>query len=121
MALVTGAGCRRGIGAAICRALAGRGADVFLAHWQGYNREMPWGADEDGPETLLEELRRMGVRAEGMETNLSRPDPSEELLDAVAERLGPPSILVNKAPLTRPATATRSSTPPSWTPTTRST
>lgn len=97
MALVTGVGRRRGIGAAICRALAGRGADVFLAHWRGYDREMPWGADEAGPETLLEELRRMGVRAEGMEIDLSLPSSPEELLDAVAARLGPPSILLNNA------------------------
>ena len=97
VALVTGVGRRRGVGTAICRALAGRGADIFFAYWRDYDREMPWGADEDGPQTLLEELRRMGVRAEGMETDLSRPGSPGELLDAVAERLGPPSILVNNA------------------------
>ena len=39
----------------------------------------------------------MGVRVEGMEIDLSRPGSPDKLLDAVAERLGPPSILVNNA------------------------
>lgn len=88
VAVVTGAGRRRGIGAAICRALAETGADVFFTHW---------GEDEDGPEALLEELRDTGVRAEAIELDLSLPESPERLLDAVVERLGPPSILVNNA------------------------
>lgn len=95
--MVTGASRHQGIGAAICRALAGRGADVFLSYWRGYDREMPWGADDDAPETLLKDLRRMGVRAEGMEIDLSQPDSPDELLDAATRKLGPPSILVNNA------------------------
>jgi 3-oxoacyl-[acyl-carrier protein] reductase len=39
----------------------------------------------------------MGVRAEGMELDLSLPDSPAKLLDAVTERLGSPSILVNNA------------------------
>lgn len=97
VAVVTGAGRLQGIGAAICRALARRGADVFLTYWRGYDREMPWGADEEGPETLLEELRRTGVRAGAVEIDLSLPGSPDELLHAVAERLGSPSILVNNA------------------------
>lgn len=97
IAVVTGVGRRRGIGAAICRALAWKGADVFLAHWREYERKMPGRADENGPGILLEELRRSGVRADIIEADLSRPGSPVELLDAVAERLGPPSILVNNA------------------------
>ena len=96
-ALVTGAGRRRGIGAAICRALAGKGADVLFTYWKDYDREMPWASDENGPEALLEELRGAGVRAEGLEVDLSLPESPERLLDAATERLGPPSILVNNA------------------------
>ena len=95
--MVTGASRHQGIGAVICRALAGRGADVFLSYWRGYDREMPWGADDDAPETLLKDLRRMGVRAEGMEIDLSQPGSPDELLDAATRKLGPPSILVNNA------------------------
>lgn len=97
VAVVTGAGRRRGIGAEICRALARRGADVFLAHWRVYDHEMPWGMDEDGPETLAEELRSVGVRAGEAEIDLSLPDSAGKLLGIVTEQLGPSSILVNNA------------------------
>jgi 3-oxoacyl-[acyl-carrier protein] reductase len=88
VAVVTGAGRRRGIGAAICRALAEKGTDVLFTHW---------GTSENEPRTLLEELRGAGVRAEAMELDLSLPESPERLLDAVTELLGPPSILVNNA------------------------
>ena len=97
VAIVTGAGRRKGIGAAICRALAARGADVLFTYWKGYDREMPWNADEEGPEALLKELRQTDVRAESVEVDLSLPESPEQLLDAAEERLGPSSILVNNA------------------------
>ena len=87
-AVVTGAGRSRGIGTAICRALAARGADVFFTHW---------GTGEDGPEALLGDLRGAGVRAERLELDLSLTYSPERLLDAVTGRLGPPTILVNNA------------------------
>jgi 3-oxoacyl-[acyl-carrier protein] reductase len=97
VALVTGVGRRRGIGSAVCLALASRGADVVLSYWRAYDREMSWGSDEDAPEALLGELRAAGVRAEGVEMDLSLPDSARLLLDVAEERLGRPSILVNTA------------------------
>ena len=97
VALVTGVGRRRGIGSAVCRALASRGADVVFSYWKAYEREMPWASDEDEPEALLGELRAAGVRAEGVELDLSLPDSARLLLDVAEERLGRPSILVNTA------------------------
>src|SRR5215210_4329671 len=97
VALVTGASRRRGIGSAICLALAYRGADVFFTYWGDYDLDVSRDSDEDGPEALREELMDMGVRAEGMELDLSLPESPERLLDAAAGRLGPPSILVNNA------------------------
>jgi 3-oxoacyl-[acyl-carrier protein] reductase len=97
VALVTGVGRRRGIGYAVCRALASRGADVVLSYWKAYDREMPWASDEDAPEALLGELRAAGVRAEGVEIDLSLPNSARLLLDVAQERLGRPSILVNTA------------------------
>jgi 3-oxoacyl-[acyl-carrier protein] reductase len=97
VALVTGVGRRRGIGSAICRELASRGADVVLSYWKPYDREMPWASDEDEPEALLLELRAAGIRAEGIEADLSRPDTPQFLLDAAEEIVGRPSILVNTA------------------------
>ena len=97
VALVTGVGRRRGIGSAVCRALASRGADVVLSYWGAYDREMPWASDEDEPEALVGELRAAGVGAVGVEMDLSSPDSAWLLLDAAEEKLGRPSILVNTA------------------------
>ena len=97
VALVTGASRRRGIGMAICHALAGKGADIFFTHWVPFDRTQPVGEEPEAPAALHKELRGMGVRAEDMEMDLSLPDSPERLLDAVTERLGPPSILVNNA------------------------
>src|SRR5215203_4274428 len=82
---------------AVCLALASRGAGVVLSYWKAYDREMPWGSDEDEPEALLGELCAAGVRAEGVEADLSLPDSARLLLDAAEERLRLPSILVNTA------------------------
>jgi 3-oxoacyl-[acyl-carrier protein] reductase len=97
VALVTGVGRSKGIGSAVCRALASRGADVILSYWKAYDREMPWASDGDEPEALLGQLRATGARAEGIEIDLSRSDSAQLLLDATEERLGRPSILVNTA------------------------
>ena len=97
VALVTGASRRRGIGTAICRALAGEGADIFFTYWVPFDRTQPVGEEPGFPAELQEELRGMGVRAESAEIDLSLPDSPERLLDAVTERLGPLSILVNNA------------------------
>ena len=97
VALVTGASRRRGIGTAICRALAAEGADVFFTHWLPFDRTQPVGADPEAPAALREELQAYGVRAEDLEIDLSLPESSERLLDAVTELLGTPTILVNNA------------------------
>ena len=97
VAIVTGASRRRGIGAAICRALAGRGANVLFTHWRAYDRDAGEGEDSEGPEFLLDELRALGVRAEELEADLSLPETPQQVLDHAARRLGPPSILVNNA------------------------
>ena len=97
VAVVTGVGRRRGIGSAVCRALAARGADVALSYWKAYDREMPWDADEDEPRRLVGELRGAGVRAEAVEVDLSLAESPRELLDVAEARLGTSSILVNAA------------------------
>jgi len=97
VALVTGVGRKRGIGSAVCRALASRGADVAFSYWRDYDRETPGAPEEDEPEALLGELRAIGVGAEGVEVDLSLPDSARLLLDGAEEVLGRPSILVNVA------------------------
>lgn len=97
VALVTGASRRGGIGAAICRALAAAGAAIFFAYWRPYDRLMPWGADDDGPAALEDEIRQMGVRCESLEADLSDATVPVRVLEEAEKRLGPPSILVNNA------------------------
>jgi 3-oxoacyl-[acyl-carrier protein] reductase len=97
VAVVTGAGRRRGIGAAICQGLAAAGADICFTHWQAYDDAMPWGADADGPRQLLDELLGLGVRCEAIALDLSDASAPARLFDDVERRLGLPSILVNNA------------------------
>jgi 3-oxoacyl-[acyl-carrier protein] reductase len=64
LAIVTGASRQRGIGAAICRALARVGTDVLFTHWTPYDEKMPWAAEEDEPAHLQRQLQNTGVRCE---------------------------------------------------------
>jgi 3-oxoacyl-[acyl-carrier protein] reductase len=96
--LVTGAGRPQGIGAAICRAFAGQGCNIFFTVHTPYDRQI----DSDEPGTigaqrLADELCRQGVLAEFIEADLALPDCAERILNLVRERLGEPSILVNNA------------------------
>jgi len=97
VALVTGASRDRGIGAAICRALAAAGADICFSHWRAYDRTMPWGEEEAAPAALERELQALGVRCAGIEADLSIAAAPALLLDAATARLGLPAILVNNA------------------------
>jgi 3-oxoacyl-[acyl-carrier protein] reductase len=78
IALVTGAGNPRGIGAACVRTLAGRGATVAFTVTAGD----PPTADLPGT---------------AFTTDLAEPVGPERLFDAVTERVGHPSVLVNNA------------------------
>src|SRR3954454_8028751 len=97
VALVTGASRRQGVGAATCRALAARGADVAFSHWRPYDKTFPWAGTDDEPETLERALTTLGVRAAAIEWDLARADTVESLLDTAEARLGPITILVNNA------------------------
>lgn len=97
VAVVTGASRRQGIGAAICRALAGQGADLLFTHWQAYDREAGVGEDAAGPAELARGLQGLGVRAVGLAVDLAQPEAHLQVLDCAAAQLGPPTILVNNA------------------------
>jgi 3-oxoacyl-[acyl-carrier protein] reductase len=79
VALVTGADNPRGIGRAVCRALAVRGVAVACTV-------------EPGSTAAEDELR-----ATPIEADLADPKTPEALIDAVEARVGRPSILVNNA------------------------
>ena len=97
LAIVTGASRRRGIGAAVCRALAQAGVDIFFTHWSPYDRLMPWGAEESEPDLLQKQLQALGARCEHMMVDLAEIDAPQRIIDAAQTQLGAVSILVNNA------------------------
>ncbi|WP_407156203.1 SDR family NAD(P)-dependent oxidoreductase [Bradyrhizobium sp. STM 3557] len=84
-ALVTGGS--RGIGAAICRALADAGADVAINY-----RERA-----DDAAKLADELRSKGVRTAPFQADVSEAGAVNKLVREIASGLGPVDILVNNA------------------------
>jgi 3-oxoacyl-[acyl-carrier protein] reductase len=96
IAIVTGAGRLRGLGAAILRAFADEGIDLYFTYWTAYDRKTH-GADADEPFRLREELLARGVRAECGEWDLSDPSVPSQIMDEAEAKLGPPTILVNNA------------------------
>lgn len=88
IALVTGGS--RGIGRAAALKLAQDGADVALVDRSG---------DPEGP--TVQEIRAMGRRCEHFKCDLSDASQIAELPARVSDSLGPVSILVNNAGMTR--------------------
>jgi 3-oxoacyl-[acyl-carrier protein] reductase len=87
-ALITGGG--RGIGLAVARALATHGADIAL-----------FDVNADDIASATEELRALGVRAEGWVVNVTDPAAVAEAVNKVTEQLSAPLLLVNNAGITR--------------------
>jgi len=85
VALVSGGG--RGIGAAICLALARDGADVAI----NYRR------DEDAAREVQREVEALGRRARLYQAEVSDWEADQRMVEAVAGELGPVDILVNNA------------------------
>lgn len=96
-ALITGVSRRAGIGAAIVTALAEASADIFTTWWRPYDATMEWGSRDEEAEGILADARLLGVRAEGMEADLSDPAVPAQIFDAAEAALGKVSILVNNA------------------------
>jgi 3-oxoacyl-[acyl-carrier protein] reductase len=97
LAIVTGASRRRGIGAAVCLALARAGADIFFTHWSPYDRLMPWGAEEEEPDLLQKLIQALGVRCEHIMVDLAAIDAPQRVIQTAQAQLGAASILVNNA------------------------
>ncbi|WP_410983123.1 SDR family oxidoreductase [Bacillus cereus] len=97
IAIVTGATRLNGIGAAICKALAQKGIDIFFTYWPRYDKAMPWSMNEEEPFLLKREIENYGVRCEMAEVNLSQSYAPNRILYMASERLGEPSILINNA------------------------
>ncbi len=96
VAIVTGASRQRGIGAAICLALADAGTNILFTHWAAYDRAQNLIEPGDGPPALRTAIEARGVRCADLAIDLADPAAAGPILDAAA-RLGPPRILVNNA------------------------
>ena len=94
VALITGVSRRRGIGFAIARQLSTLGADLFMHSFAAYDAAQPWGADRDGPISLVEELRCNGVRVEYADADLDDPDAPESLIHSALKAYGHVDIVV---------------------------
>lgn len=97
IAIVTGASRLKGIGAAICRELAGNGCHIFFTYWTEYDKSMPWSLEPTEPIRLKEELVRKGVKVSCMEIDLTCFDTLARFLDKVSEEIGAPDFLINNA------------------------
>jgi 3-oxoacyl-[acyl-carrier protein] reductase len=85
VALVTGAS--KGIGAAIARELAARGASVAVNY----------SGSKAGADKVVAEIKKAGGKAIAVQANLSDPESIGPLIETVAKELGPISVLVNNA------------------------
>lgn len=85
VALVTGAS--KGIGAAIARELAARGAAVAVNY----------SGSKAGADKVVADIKAAGGKAVAIQANLSDPDSIGPMIEKTTRELGPISILVNNA------------------------
>jgi 3-oxoacyl-[acyl-carrier protein] reductase len=85
VALVTGAS--KGIGAAIARELAARGAAVAVNY----------SGSKAAAEKVVDEIQAAGGKAVAVQANLAEPDAAGSLVEKTVKQLGPINILVNNA------------------------
>jgi 3-oxoacyl-[acyl-carrier protein] reductase len=93
-ALITGVGRRKGIGAGIATGLAADGWDLCLSYWLPYDQRLGLSGDDNDPERLADELRRMGRRVELLPADLEEPENAATLVDRAVQRMGPVDALV---------------------------
>lgn len=89
VALVTGGS--RGIGRAICEALAAKGYDVATC----------FSGDASLAMETVESCEAMGVKARAYKADVSNPDDVTNLFNQVKDEMGSVEVLVNNAGITR--------------------
>ncbi len=97
IALVTGVSREVGIGAAISRELAQVGIDIFITYFRPYDFESGLAGNAEEPNLLIEEIRKMGCQADGLELDLPDATAPQQLFDHVETTFGSVAILINNA------------------------
>lgn len=111
VAIVTGANNPYGIGAAIARALASEGVNIFIHY---YSQEVDFQADKPNSnnkpglafffkqqrknaDEVIKSVQEIGSQAYSMEGDLSNPNLATDLFNFAEKNLGQVDILVNNA------------------------
>jgi 3-oxoacyl-[acyl-carrier protein] reductase len=93
VALVTGVGRRRSIGAALALGLAQDGWDLVINYWQPYDARLDLERSDDDPHAIADECRQLGVRVALVPGDIGDPTVPAELFRTGAS-LGPITALV---------------------------
>lgn len=108
VALVTGAGRKRGIGRAIAIRLAEDGADVAVTAIHREPSRMPEHERKEGwqgAESVAEEIRALGRRAIAVDLDVTSDEQVAEAMTRTERELGPLTGLVNNAGIASEAAA----------------
>jgi hypothetical protein len=94
VAIVTGAGRRQGIAAAVVGGLGEEGWDVAGVYLTAYDSRMDWGSDPDGQDDLRDRLDGLGRRYLPVEADVADFDAASHIFDTVEQTLGAVTALV---------------------------
>ncbi len=93
VAVVTGVGRRRSIGAALALGLARDGWNLVINHWKPYDDRLGLDSSPDDVTAIADECRGLGVAVELVPGDLSDPDVPAALISA-GQGIGPVTGLV---------------------------
>jgi 3-oxoacyl-[acyl-carrier protein] reductase len=94
VALVTGVGRRRSIGAGLAVGLARDGWDLALGYWSPYDDRLGYERTPGDPESVAEQCRAYGNQVVLLPGDLADPDVPNQLVTAAVDKLGTLSALV---------------------------